>query len=290
MKNGKIRSKGKKAWRHRFLILLATSTCLSWAILSSPVSAQDKFDRFHIRVEAGYFLSGGVGGNFKKLLTNWGYAFMLYHPGFFGLGAYTEEYPKGTQANFLMSFKVEYSLSPRCSLRLTVNPAAIWNIEGLKRFDDGFAFFHLKGNYKGGSYYAGFVYSSKKIQKTIPTFPGETYAWNIGAAAGLETVHLGYELFDEKALNSWGAKDSSSFSKKGIGSCVFAEYEHFLGQHLSVLVHLCYKYVFPVKFDSFQMTGSYYGRLGRSQTTFTFPEHNVNFGGLGFGLDIGYHF
>jgi hypothetical protein len=283
MKKGKIRSKERKAWRPRFLILLAISTCLQWAILSSLASAQDKFDRFHVRVEAGCFLSGGVGDNFMELLSDWGFE-------------YASSWARGilerkeTGVNYFMSFKVDYSLSPRWALRLTVTPAAKWNGEGLKPSDDGYAFFHLKGNYKGASYYAGFAYSSKKKQETDPTFRSKMYAWNIGAAVGLETVHLGYELFDVTALNSWGAKDSSSFSKKGIGSCVFAELEYFRGKHWSALAHLFYKYVLPVKFDSFQMTGFYRRQLAPSQTTFTSPEHKVNFGGLGFGLDIGYHF
>jgi hypothetical protein len=313
MKKGKIRSKGKKAWRHKFLILLVMTTCLSWAILSSPASAQDKYERFHVRFEAGYFLSDWVGGNFKKLLTSWGYGITLSGSGFFGLGAHTDEYPMGTQGNFFMSFKVDYSLSPRWALRLTVTPAAKWNIEGLKNivyyekaennnnyYNYGFSYLlTLKSHCKSESYYAGFVYSTKKTREPNPKLRGANYAWNVGAGIGVEVVNLGYELFQEQSLIYFGSKSNANFSKSGIGSYVFGELEYFFGRHLSIAGHLSYKYVFPVRFEAFQMT--YLHERNRwdpvqkwthawENAVVIFPEHKVNFGGLKFGLDIGYHF
>jgi len=85
-------------------------------------------------VGAGYFLSDSVGGNFKKLLTSWGYAITVSDSGFFGLGAHTDEYPMGKQGNFFMSFKVDYSLSPRWALRLSGSPVQIWAIEGRRQW------------------------------------------------------------------------------------------------------------------------------------------------------------
>jgi hypothetical protein len=301
MKKGKMLS-DKKAWRPGFLILLAMSTCLFWTILSSPASAQDKFERFHVRFEAGYFLSDWIGGNFKKLLTIWGYGYTTSGSGFFG--RYTDNYPKGTQGNFFMSLKFDYSLSPRWALRLTVTPAAKWFIEGRKLiYKPNYQSYELllESQCESGSYYAGLVYSTKRTQELNPNLHGASYTYNLGAGVGLEAVNLKYEFPHKQASYiEFGSKNCENFSKFGIGSYVFAELEYFFGRHTSIAGHLSYKYVLPIRVESFQLPylkyeGNKWDPVQEKwglweNAAAIFPEHKVNFGGLRFGLDLGYHF
>ena len=279
---------------NRFLIMVFFMTFLPRAVLSFPASAQDKLKRFHLRIEGGHFWSGGVGGNFKELLREWGYSYSS--PGGGGIlegpGVY---YPKGEQGYYFIAIKIDYSLSPRWALRLTVTPSVNWNIEGLRKFEeDPFSvprYLSLKCRFEGGSYYAGFVYTTAKTEDKGPILHGLDFVWNLGAGVGLEVIRLDYEMTEGRSFALYGSKSNVNFSKKGIGSYVFAELEYFLSEHLSFGGHVSYKYVFPVKFESFQMTAHYAdGEDELKSFPAIFPEHKINFSGIGIGLNIGFHF
>lgn len=279
---------------NKFLIWVFLSTSLSWTVFSSPASAQDKLKRFHFRIEEGHFWSGGVGGNFKELLKEWGYRY--YSPGGAGIGEGSGvDYPKGEQGYNFIAFKVDYSLSARWALRLTVTPSVKWNIEGLRRFEeDRFSvprYLSLKSRFKGGSYYAGFVYTTAKTEEIGSILHGAKFVWNFGAGIGLEVIRLGYEMSEGRSLALFESKSNANFSKKGIGSYVFAELEYFLSELLSFGGNVSYKYIFPVKFESFQLK-AYYANGQNKLKSFPaiFPEHRVNFSGLGIGLSVGIHF
>jgi hypothetical protein len=289
------KSKKKKIRSHYCVMLLFLSTTLSWTVLSSPVLAQEKLKRFHLKIEGGYFLADGVGGNFKELLTNWGFNYswaggagILEGPG--------ATYPSGTQGNYFVVLRVDYSLSPRWALSLKAAPMAEWDIDGLKQFHEGpysdTDYLDLNCRFKGGSYYAGFVYTTPmtKEKGSSPIFQGANYVWNFGAGIGLEVIRLDYEMSENRALSWFGIKSTANFSKKGLGSYVFGELEYFLSQDISLGGHVSYKYVFPVKFESFNMTA--YNTIQDELVSFPviFPEHKVNFSGIGIGLSIGYHF
>lgn len=294
MKAKEIKNEKKKSWRHRFLIWLFLSTSLSWTVLSSPASAQDKLKRFHLRIEIGHFWSDGVGGNFKELLRNWGYGYFSRGGAGIGEGP-SKQYPAGEQGNNFIAFKVDYSLSARWALRLKVTPSVKWDIEGIRMFKKNpFSiprFLSLKSRFKGGSYYAGFVYTTAMTEEKGPILHEAKYVWNFGAGIGLEIIRLDYEMSEGRSLALFGSKSSANFSKKGIGSYVFGELEYFRSVYLSLGGHVSYKYVFPVKFESFQLTVYYANDQGKLESfAAIFPEHRVNFSGFGIGLDIGLHF
>ena len=284
MRAKEIKGEKKKPWR-QFLILLFLSVSTFGTILSSPAQAQDKLKRFHLRVEIGHLWSDGFGGNFKELLRNWEYGYSWTGGAGIGEGP-GKENPAGEQGNNFFAFKVDYSLSARWALRLTVTPSVRWDIEGVRLIQLPFnfrRFLNIESRYKGGAYYAGFVYATD-LQE-------EKYVWNLGAGIGLEVIDLDYELFEDRALHLFGLKSSAHFTKKGIGSYVLAEFEYFRSRYLSWAGHVSYKHVFPVKFESFQMT-AYYANIEHNLETFAsiFPEHRVNFSGLGIGISLGFHF
>jgi hypothetical protein len=280
------KTKKKKTWIHRYLILSFLSTALFWTVLSSPVSAQGKLKRFHLKIEGGYFWADGVGGNFKELLADWGFNYSTYGGAGIleGPGA---TYPKGTQGNYSVAVRLDYSLSSRWALSLKAAPMAKWDVEGRKQFRGGLYsepdYLNLKCRFKGGSYYAGFVYTTAmaKEKDSSPILQGANYVWNFGAGIGLEFIQLGYELF---AINT------ANFSKKSLGSYVFGELEYFLSEDISLGGHVSFKYVVPVKFESFQMMADNTVNHELNSFAVIFPEHKVNFSGIEIGLSIGYRF
>jgi len=156
-----IKGEKKKPWR-QFLILLFLSVSTFGTILSSPAQAQDKLKRFHLRVEIGHLWSDGFGGNFKELLRNWEYGYSWTGGAGIGEGP-GKENPAGEQGNNFFAFKVDYSLSARWALRLTVTPSVRWDIEGVRLIQLPFnfrRFLNIESRYKGGAYYAGFVYAT----------------------------------------------------------------------------------------------------------------------------------
>lgn len=281
-------------FQRKFLIMVLLSISLSWAVLPSPASAQDRIKRFHFRIEAGHYWSGGIGGNFKELLRSWGYSYS-WTGGAGILEGSGKDYPAGEQGYNFVAIKVDYSLSDRLALRLRVTPSVKWNIEGLKKFqEDPFSihrYLSLKCRLKGGSYYAGLVYTTAKTEDRGPILSGLDFVWNIGVGVGLEVIRLDYELSEARSLFLYGSKSNVNFSKKGIGSYVFAELEYFHSELFSFGGHVSYKYVFPVKYESFQLT-AYYANSQDELESFPamFPEHRVNFSGLRIGFNVGIHF
>jgi hypothetical protein len=120
----------------------------------------------------------------------------------------------------------------------------------------------------------------------------EKSSFKVGAGIGLSAISLNFKTSEWKYTEGKG--DNISFSKNSLDFIIFGEYDYYFNRHWSIGLNLDYKYV-PVKIESFQLTGYYYDRDAQNNRKLRsmiidFPENKVNFGGLGFGVNFGFHF
>lgn len=246
-----------------------------------PVSA--KIKRIHFTVDHGYFRSQAL-GDYTSIFrnVNLGDDESLSGP---AVWQPTDRFV------YLKNFRIEYSISNKIALGFTFSPLKKLRVEGhiSTEFEDE--------NY-GGALLGEFKGSASYLTASYMPLTGTLYkksSFKIGAGIGLSTLNLDYRTNNQ---GFYGYPEIEfarvNFSKRSLSFVVFGEYDYHFKKHFSIGINIEYKYI-PVRVEPFQIYASYgylyngeYVRVRSS--VINFPEHSVNFGTMGIGLNLGIHF
>lgn len=254
----------------------------------------NKLSRIHLNFNPGYFNSHGVKDYFEIFK---GRGFGDTEPGgaFFIFSNEPEDFPLVAKdpVIYLKDIRIEYSISDKFAVGVGYSPLGEHEVHGYKYIlisrEEGQYYANLY--FLGG--YSGRVYYITGALMPIPDAFLKKSSFKLGAGIGLSSINLNFRTSDWQYTAGKG--DNISFSKNSLVLTAFGEYDYYFNRHWSIGLNIDYKYI-PVKVEDFQLTGYYtVGYDEEFNTIYSsmiidFPGERVNFGGLGFGMNFGFHF
>lgn len=248
-----------------------------------------KISRIHFTLEPGYFFSEGT-GDLKEAYRSWGFGnsdtWRL-----FIVGRGSRSYPSGESKKsfFPKNIKIEYSINKKFVLGFIFSRLGSYKVQGynaIKRINNYTPLWgnlyetsgiHMTGKFQGNAYH---------LTVAFTPFSGanlDTAPFKIGAGLGLSMI-------DFKIIVS----ETTDLSKNGLSFIAFAGYDFYSYREFTMGINVDYKYI-PFTINAFQSIGYYedideqHNRIGKS-LIIDFSEQKVNFGGIGFGINLGFHF
>ncbi|MCP4152919.1 MAG: hypothetical protein GY757_34625 [bacterium] len=207
------------------------------------------------------------------------------------------DFPDKQKVFLFKNAGIEYSLNKRIALgflfsRLGEQRMGKTFVEDVREPDpysngtvDFSRFGDVNTSGKGNAFFATASYALSSPDSFL-----NNSAFKIGVGAGLSRVEFSA---DTAPMYSDGLdiENCSFHMKKVVPSfLLFAEFDHFFSQHVSLGLRTDYKYI-PVSIDEFEVDTVFRGGRGADQVVaMSFPSSKVNYGGIGVGICLGLHF
>lgn len=251
-----------------------------------------KFNRIHFSLVPGYFNSQGI-KDFKGLMENIGFGDDWFNSGgWFDSGSEIVEYPwvmKNPKIYF-KDIRIEYSLNRDFAIGIDFSPLGGHDVTG-RHIVPNMDYrswveveTRLIGYYKGNSYFITASY--------LPVRDGylKKSSFKLSGGIGYSKVNI---VFSNSDGENYEKKD---FSKRALCFLALGEYSYFFNKNWSIGLGIDYKYI-PIKLQAFQITSYYWyydrhypNELIHGSMRISIPGKKVNFGGLGLGVNLGFHF
>jgi hypothetical protein len=253
-----------------------------------------KFPRLHITLDSGFFYAKGT-ENLKNIYKSWGFGDRHTYEVDFFFTSWNESqrYPVGESKKYysIRNVKVEYSVTRKFALGFMFTELGRYKVQGydyLKKYQAYWlpsipsyletreSGIFLTGEFNGQAYFL------TAALMPIPDGFLSKDSLRIGGGLGLSDIHLNFIV-----------GETVDCSKKPLSLIAFAGYDHFFSRSLSFGLSVDYKWI-PFQIDSFQAVGHYNDSDGRyneivKSVSLDFPGQRANFGGFGFGINLGIH-
>jgi len=269
---------------------------------SQPIKSEP-YSRFHLSLVPGYFRSSGL-NQLGDLMRDVGFAGVETYSSW--IGSSTTKYPNtiNTSDFYVKDVKIEYSLSRKFALGLAYCPLGEHAVSGCHRISgkdfrpDDFPLTYLIGSHSGHVFFLTASYFP------IPDAFLKKFSVKLTAGFGYGKMRMDYYGSEDEygyqdlVSSPYFQTNKKSFSKNGVGALVSAEAIHFFNPHWSLGINVDYKYV-PVHIGGFALDCpySYYdaspdsgGSMRYDALHVDIPSRNYNLGGLGVGVNFGFHF
>jgi hypothetical protein len=258
----------------------------------------EKINRFHFSVTPGYFNSSGL-GKLQDLLKNIGFSGSESYSGFFGSG--TIEYPHEVKGSYfyIKDLKIEYSLSKNFALGIAYSPLGEHGASGRHIIPNKYYWGGDAETYISG-FYSGQVYFLTASYFPIPDAFLRKLTFKIMTGIGYGRVKMDFhgsefEYYYENQ-SPYFPMDQKRFSKNALAALLSTELIYFFNKRWTLGINADYKYV-PVKTDRFPIDCYYFywdnlyaDEMRHEALHVDMPGKAWNLGGLGFGLNFGFHF
>jgi len=251
----------------------------------SATGSLKKFPRFHFSIEWGYFgelATDGMIDAFKKwnlgdtaigIDPGWRYFEVSHDP-----CNTSDYYPKGAGGpdSSIKNLKIDFSLTRRWAVGFIYSPLFKYRIHGYRclktTINPQYGLKETQGLFLD-SRSSGNAYFLSGSYMLIPDGSLRRSGYKVGAGIGWSRVRNRIE-------------GSSSVDQEVASPCLmgFAELHHWLWGFMTLGVYADYKHV-PVKFKPIKAFGWWNGQ----EMPVELSEQRLNFGGIGIGLQLGFH-